>query len=144
MPNKICATALLLAIALTSSPAYAQNKPLWKPVGFAIVKINDGPPISWNMYHTDKRGVWLLHLWKRYLLIDLGQQEVYDINPQSVTQQGDNVSWAPSDKPSEPLDVSEWKERDIGAMDRLRFRLPKQGALVELQIPLRPDGKTAY
>jgi hypothetical protein len=136
--------AILLLAIFAASPIRAQNKPIWKPVEFAIVKIDDGPPKSWNMYHTDKRGVWLLRIWRRYLLIDVNQQEVYDIDPATITSQADNVAWSPADKPSDPLDISEWKQRDVGSMGRLRFRLPKQGAVVELQIPLRPDGKSAY
>jgi hypothetical protein len=134
---------LVLLAACTSLPTRAQEKPVWKSVGFAIVKLNDGPPISWNMYHAEKRGLLLLRIWKRYLLIDLNQQEVYDINPKTVDVQKESVAFSSSDKPSEPLDVTEWKERDVGSLDRLRFRLPK-GAVVELQIPLRPDGKSLY
>src|SRR5277367_2640536 len=127
-----------------TGPIRAQNKPIWKPVQFAIVKLDDGPPKSWNMYHTEKRGVLLLKLWKRYLLVDVNQQEVYDIDPATVTAQADNVAWSPADKPTEPLDVTEWKQRDVGSMGRLRFRLPKNGAVVELQIPLLLNGKSAY
>jgi hypothetical protein len=145
MTNFLRAIAVLLILEIfVCSPTRSQNKPVWKPVEFAIVKIDDEAPKSWNMYHTEKRGVLLLRMWKRYLLIDLNQQEVFDINPTTVTPQAENVAWSPADKPTEPLDVSEWKERNVGSVDRLRFRLPKQGAVVELQIPLRPDGKTAY
>jgi hypothetical protein len=144
MTNLLRAVAILLLTILVCVPIRAQNKPIWKPVEFAIVKIDDGPPKSWNMYHTDKRGMLLLRMWKRYLLIDLNQQEVFDIDPSTVTTQTENVAWSPADKPSEPLDISEWKERDVGSVERLRFRLPKQGAVVELQIPLRPDGKSLY
>jgi hypothetical protein len=136
--------AILLLMTFGVGLLSAQTKPIWKPVEFAIVKIDDGPPKSWNMYHTEKRGMLLLRVWKRYLLIDLKQQEVYDIDPASVTAQAENVTWSPTDRPSEPLDISEWKERNVGYVDRLRFRLPKQGAVVELQIPLRPDGTSAY
>jgi hypothetical protein len=136
--------APLLLILLASTAARAQNKPTWKSVDFAIVKINDGPPLSWNMYHAEKHGVLLLRIWHRYLLIDLNQQEVFDIDPKTVVQQGETVQWSHTDKPSEPLDVSDWKERDVGGMDRLRFGLPKQRGTIELQIPLRPDGKTLY
>jgi len=127
-----------------SAAVWAQNKPVWKSVEFAIVKMDDGPPISWNMYHAEKRGMLLLRIWRRYLLIDLNQQEVFDIDPKTVTLQSDNVTWSPGDKPGEPLDISEWKERNVGMVERLRFRLPKQGAIIEVQIPLRPDGKTVY
>jgi len=134
----------LFAASLLPAQSPAQDKPQWKSVDFAIVKLNDGPPISWNMYHAEKRGQLLLRIWHRYLLIDLGQQEVYDIDPKTILQQANSVAWSSSDKPSEPLDVSEWKERDVGSLERLRFRLPKQGAVVELQIPLRLDGKSLY
>ena len=135
---------MLVATCLVCSLVEAQNKPVWKSVEFAIVKFDDGPPKSWNMYHTEKHGLLLLRMWKRYLLIDLNQQEVYDIDPATVTAKTDSVTWSSSDKPSEPLDVSEWKERNVGTMDRVRFRLPRQGAVVELQLPLRPDGKSLY
>ena len=144
MPNASRAAAVFLLAVLLCPATRAQNKPLWKPVEFAIVKLDDGPPKSWNMYHTEKRGVLLLKLWKRYLLVDVNQQEVYDIDPATVTAQADNVAWSPADKPAEPLDVTEWKQRDVGAVSRLRFRLPKNGAVVELQIPLLLNGKSAY
>jgi hypothetical protein len=144
MTKLLHAAAVLLLATFVCPATRAQNKPVWKPVEFAIVKIDDGPPKSWNMYHTDKRGMLLLRIWKRYLLIDLNQQEVFDIDPATVTTQAESVAWSPADKATEPLDISEWKERDVGSVERLRFRLPKQGAVVELQIPLRPDGKSAY
>ena len=136
--------AVLSLVCFVPAAVHAQNKSVWKSVEFAIVKFNDGPPKSWNMYHTDKRGVLLLRMWKRYLLIDLNEQEVYDIDPATVKTQTDAVEWSASDKPAEPLDITEWKERNVGAMDRVRFRLPKQGAVVELQLPMRPDGKSVY
>jgi hypothetical protein len=144
MMHILRSAAVLSLLCFVSAAAHAQNKPVWKSVEFAIVKFNDGPPKSWNMYHTDKRGVLLLRMWKRYLLIDLNEQEVYDIDPATVKTQTDAVEWSASDKPAEPLDITEWKERNVGTMDRVRFRLPKQGAVVELQLPMRPDGKSVY
>jgi hypothetical protein len=138
------AGTILAVVCFCGAVACGQNKIAWKSVDFAIIKIDDGPPISWNLYHTDKHGVLLLRIWKRYLLIDMNQQEVYDVNPGTVAVQGESVTWSTADKPHEPLDVTEWKERNVGTTDRLRFRLPKQGAVVELQLPLRPDGRSLY
>jgi len=134
----------LLAVRLLPAAIYGQNKAIWKSVEFAIVKIDDQAPKSWNMYHTDKRGVLLLRMWKRYLLIDLNAQQVFDIDPSTVTAQTDSVAWSTADKPAQDLDISEWKERNVGSVDRVRFRLPKNGPMVELQLPLRPDGKSLY
>src|SRR5215471_1871160 len=72
--------ALLTCSALVCAQASAQ-KQTWKSVEFAIVKFNDEAPKSWGMYHTDKKGLLLLRLWKRYLLVDVKEQEVYEIDP---------------------------------------------------------------
>jgi hypothetical protein len=122
----------------------AQGKPVWKSVEFAIVKFNDEAPKSWNLYHTEKKGVLLLRLWKRYLLIDVKEQEVYEVDPQTVKPAGDNVEWSLADKSSEPLETPEWKTRDIGPMQRVAFRLGKGGHLLELEIPRKANGEPAY
>jgi hypothetical protein len=122
----------------------AERKILWKPVPFAIVRYNDEAPASWNLYHAEKSGLLLLRLWKRYLLIDRAEQEVYDIDPQKVTSQGENFEWSQADKPDEPIEISEWKQRDVGSMQRVRFRFGKTGHFLELQLPTLPNGKPAY
>jgi hypothetical protein len=134
--------ALIACGAWAQSPA--EKKILWKPVPFAIVRYNDTAPASWNLYHTEKSGLLLLRLWKRYLLIDRTEQEVYDIDPQKVTPQGENFEWSQADKPDEPIEVSEWKQRDVGSMQRVRFRFGKTGHFLELQLPMLPNGKPAY
>jgi hypothetical protein len=134
---------LLLSLVLTAG-LQAGEKTHWKSVAFAIVKFNDQAPKSWNIYHTDKKGLLLVHLWKRYLLVDMKEQEVYEIDPQTVKPRGEDVEWSPADTPAQPLDISEWKERNVGQLERLTFRLGKEGHVLELQIPLKPDGKPAY
>jgi len=124
--------------------AQAAQKQVWKSVEFAIVKFNDEAPKSWNMYHTEKKGLLLLRLWKRYLLVDMKEQEVYEIDPQTVKPAGDNVEWSLADKPSDPIETVEWKSRDIGSMRRTTFRLGKNGHVVDLQIPLKINGQPAY
>jgi hypothetical protein len=140
---------LALLMALFSYPARSQtteaSKPVeWKAVSFAIVRFNDEAPASWNIYHTSKRGVLLVKLWKRYLLVNVPEHQVFDIDPRTVKPQGDGVQWSSSDMPEEPLEITEWKDRNVGPVERLRFRLGKDGHVLELQIPLRADGKPAY
>jgi hypothetical protein len=121
-----------------------EKKLQWKPVAFAIVKFNEEAPKSWNIYHTEKKGLLLVHLWKRYLLVDLKEEEAYEIDPQTVKPAGDNVEWSPTDKPDQPFETPEWKTRDIGSMQRVRFRLGKDGHFLELQLPLLINGRPAY
>jgi hypothetical protein len=134
-------TILLLVCSIATA---APQKPVWKPVEFAIVRYNDEAPASWNIYHTEKRGVLLVRLWKRYLLVNVADEEVYDIDPQKVTPQGENVEWAPSDQPEQPIEISEWKERNVGPVQRIRFRFGTKGHVLELQLPLLINGKPAY
>lgn len=135
---------MILATAALPQSQPVDKKFLWKPVEFAIVRFNDEAPKSWNIYHMEKRGVLLVRIWKRYLLVNVQEQEAYDIDPQTVKPHGDNVEWSMSDLPDEPIDVSEWKERNVGPVQRVRFRLGKEGHFLEIQIPLKPDGKPMY
>ncbi len=121
-----------------------EKKLVWKSVSFAIVKFNDEAPKSWNIYHTEKKGLLLVHLSKRSLLVDTKEQEAYEIDPQTVKQRGDVVGWSPADKPDQPIETPEWKTRDVGSMQLVKFRLGKDGHILELQIPILISGKPAY
>lgn len=137
--------ALATAFALVCAAATpAQEKISWKPLPFAIVRYNDDAPRTWNLYHSDKHGVLLLHIWKRYLLIAVAEEEVYDIDPQKVILKGENAELDVADVPDDPIEVTEWKVRDAGPVQRVRFRFGKNGNSLEIQIPLKPDGKPAY
>jgi hypothetical protein len=145
--RRLLASTAALGFVLTpnaSAQTPVQAKQVWKPVAFAIVKYNDEAPKSWNLYHAGKKGLLLLHLWKRYLLVDLKEEEVYDIDPNTVKQASENVEWDLADKPTEAIESGEWKTRDVGPTQRIRFRLGKGGNVVELQIPLLANGKPAY
>jgi hypothetical protein len=121
-----------------------EKKQVWKPVQFAIVRFNEDAPKSWNIYHGEKKGVLLVRLWKRYMLVNVADQEVYDVDPEKVKPQGENAEWSPTDLPDQPVETTEWKVRDIGTLERIRFRLGKNGSVVDIQLPLLPNGKPAY
>jgi hypothetical protein len=145
---RLSGTILLLALACCgASAAPAGEKTLWKPVQFAIVRFNDQAPQTWNIYHLEKekRDALLVKLWKRYLYLDLKEAEVYEVDPQTVKPQGENVEWSLSDLPSDPIEISDWKVRDVGLMvRRVRFRFGKTGHYLDINLPLKPDGKPAY
>ena len=140
---------LVLAV-LVSLPCAAQTqteaprKVVWKSVEFAIVRFNDQAPNSWNIYHSEKKGVLLVRLWKRYMLVRIADEEVYDIDPQKITVQGDSVEWSYADIPEKPVEVVEWKERNVGSMQRVTFRFGKNGHVLELQIPRGLNGDPLY
>jgi hypothetical protein len=143
-PGRFVFTVLVLGTVAWSSLAIAADKAVWKPVQFAILRYNDDAPASWNIYHGEKRGVLLVRLWKRYMLVNVQEQEVYDIDPEKVKAQGENVEWSQSDIPDQPIETTEWKVRDVGPMQRVKFRFGKAGNFLDIQVPLLANGKPAY
>lgn len=142
--SRLASSAVVMATTVLPIFAQAQQKPVWKSVEFAIVKFNDEAPKSWSMYHTEKKGLLLVRIWKRYLLVDVKEQEAYEIDPQTVKPAGDNVEWSLAEKPGEPLETPDWKTRDVGPMEQVSFRLGKNGYVLQLQIPLKANGQPAY
>lgn len=140
----LVAVFLLGAAIGVNGQADAAKKLTWKPLEFAILKFNDEAPNSWNIYHSERKGLLLVRLWKRYLFVDVQEEEVYDVDPQKVTGKGDAVEWSFADLPEKPLNTPEWKERNVGMMERVRFRLGKEGHVLELQLPLGPNGRPIY
>src|SRR5260370_41093824 len=100
-----------------------ERKVRGESVEFVRVKFNEDAPKSWNMDHTEKKGLLLVHLWKRYLLVDMKEQEAYEIDPQTVKPRGEDVEWSPADKPDQPLETPDCKTRAVGSMQLVRFRL---------------------
>jgi hypothetical protein len=145
---------LTISALLVIVPAAGAQKPsaspvgkpalIWNSVEFAIVRYNESAPNSWNIYHSGKKGVFLVRLWRRYLLVKVEDQEVYDIDPEKITIHSNSVEWSYSDIPDKPIETPDWKERDIGLVKRIRFRLGKDGHVLELQIPLGPNGRPIY
>ncbi len=135
---------VILTATLAASSIHCAEKHVWKPVEFAIVRFNDDAPASWNIYHGEKRGVLLVRLWKRYMLVDVKEQEVYDVDPTKVKPQGENVEWSPADISDQPVETTEWKIRDVGPMERVRFRFGKNGSYLDIQIPLLRNREPAY
>ncbi len=136
------AVLLLAAVGLLAAPQTSKQQ--WKSLPFAIVRYNDDAPKSWNVYHGDRKGIYLVRLWKRYLLIDTDSQSAFEIDPGKVKVEGENAELAAADVPAEPIETSEWKSRNAGPVLRHRFRFGQSGNFMELQIPVLPNGKPAY
>ncbi len=111
---------------------------------FAIVRYNDDAPKSWNVYRGDRKGIYLVRLWKRYLLIDTDSQSVFEIDPSKIKVAGENVELAAADIPADPIDTAEWKTKNSGPVLRHKFRFGQTGNFMELQIPVMPNGRPAY
>jgi len=140
-----CAVAgIAWAQGQTPAQTEGSKKLTWHTLEFAIVRYNDNAPNSWNIYHSEKKGVLLVRLWKRYLLVNVQDQEVFDIDPQKIKVNGDAVEWSLTDVPEKPIETPDFVGRNVGSMERIRFRLGKDGHFLELQIPLGLNGRPMY
>jgi Tfp pilus assembly protein PilV len=146
MPQwRMAILGLLVILCLSQAMAARQSsKQQWKTLPFAIVRYNDDAPKSWNVYRGDRKGIYLVRLWKRYLLIDTDSQSAFEIDPDRVKAEGDKAELAMADIPADPLETSEWKTKNAGPVLRHRFRFGKSGNFMELQIPVLPNGRPAY
>jgi hypothetical protein len=135
---------ILVRFAGAQSTAPPKAKGEWKPVPFAIVHYNEDAPKSWNLYFSSKRGVLLLRLWKRYLLIDRNTQQVFDVDPEKIVMKGDEIEFSAEENASQPTDITDWRERDVGTMHRLRFRFGEKGSYLDIQTPLKANGTPFY
>jgi len=140
----IAMLACLFLPYLGAAQAEAPKKVTWKSVEFAILRFNDQAPNSWNIYHSERKGILLVRLWKRYVLVKIQDEEVYDIDPQKITVHGDSAEWSYADIPEKPIEIVEWKERNVGSMQRVMFRFGKNGHVLELQIPLGLNREPIY
>jgi len=146
MPSlRLVILGLFLVFCTTQSLiAQQSSKQQWKTLPFAIVRYNDDAPKSWNVYRGEHKGIYLVRLWKRYLLVDTDSQNVFEIDPEKVKVQGENAELAAQDIPADPLETSEWRTKNAGPVLRHRFRFGKSGNFMELQIPVLPNGRPAY
>jgi hypothetical protein len=143
--RRMAIVSLLLIVSATLGLGSPQtSKQQWKTLPFAIVRYNDDAPKSWNVYRGDRKGIYLVRLWKRYLLIDTDSQNAFEVDPEKVKASGDKAELASSDIPADPLETSEWKTKNAGPVLRHRFRFGKSGNFMELQIPVLPNGRPAY
>lgn len=136
---------LLLASVLALPASSATDKLIWKPLDQIILRVDGKAPQFWNAYRAAKKDNWiLLKLWRRYLLVDLKEGAVYDLDPQKLRSDGANLEWLESEKPAEPILISDWNTRDVGPAYRIRFRFGADGRVLDMQLPHRPDRRSLY
>lgn len=143
--GRIAGLISLLGLIAATAFSGAPQTIIWKPLPQAILLLDDKPPKTWNAYKAEKHDNWvLLLLWRRYLLVDLREEAVYDLDPQKLKHSGDSLECSEADKPAEPIVISNWDSRDVGLMRRIRFQFGKNGSVLEIQVPEKPDLRPFY
>jgi hypothetical protein len=138
------ATLLLASIGVAGfSPgsAFAKGKPVsWKPIEDALLRVNDVAVKDWSVYKTGKKSdPLLLQMGNRFLLINVHDRQVFEVDPAKVEQKPDQVLWDPTDHAAQPLTTSEWTAVDIGAAFRISATIDTEHRAFDLELPHPPD-----
>ena len=132
---------LLFSSALVTTPAFSadkdKDKPVaWKPIQQALLRVDDQPVKTWNVYLENKKGdPLLLEMGNRFLLIEVHERKIFEIAPAKIFRKGANLLWDPADRLAEPLATSDWIIRDIGFAYRIGARLVAENRVLDLQLP---------
>jgi hypothetical protein len=131
--------AVARVVALIGALAFvlpAADKIEWKPVGAALLRVDDRPPATWNLYSADKKNDrLLLQLGGRYLFVDVNHRQVYELDPAKLDHKGDSLMWREDDRPAAALPESEWITHDVGEAYRIHFRLNTEGRVFDIDLP---------
>jgi len=135
---------LLLILALATS-ALAADKVVWKPLENAVLKIDERPAKIWNVYRAEKKDhLLLVTLGQRFLMLDVKEHEIFELDPTKVERKDKELLWHEADKPSKPLPTADWVVRDAGRARRIRARLAAEGRVLEVQVPIQVNLRGLY
>jgi len=146
LPLEILLGIVFAGLARTpTGAAAAADSILWKPVEQAVLKMDDRPPRTWNVYRAEKRDhLLLVQLGRRFLMLDLREREIYELDAEKLAYKNKDLIWREGDKPAQPLPTADWVIRDAGRARRIRARLVEEGRVLEVQLPQPVDARSLY
>ena len=134
-----------VAASLAVGAAWAAEKIVWKPLDRVLLKVDEKPARIWSVYHVDKKdNLLLVALGRRYLLLDIREHQIYELDPAKLERRDKDLLWREADRPAKPLPTDEWTVRDVGPARRIRAKLASEGRVLEVQVPIQPDLRHFY
>ena len=145
-PNNLLRPAFLFCLltVLAGSAGTAQ-KIVWKPVERATLRMDDRPVKLWNVYRAERKDhLVLVQLGRRFLMLDLRERHIYELDPAKLEAKDKQLLWHEADRPAKPLPSADWTIRDVGLARRIRAKLSAEGRVLEVQVPTKPDVRALY
>ncbi len=134
-----------VAASLAVGAAWAAEKIVWKPLDRVLLKVDEKPARIWSVYHVDKKdNLLLVALGRRYLLLDIREHQIYELDPAKLERRDKDLLWLEADRPAKPLPTDDWTVRDVGPARRIRAKLASEGRVLEVQVPIQPDLRQFY
>jgi hypothetical protein len=125
------------AMLLAGSNAGARAKTLlWKPVTQALLKENNQPVKTWNVYQPEKNRDWLLvQVNKDWYILNLKQKRVYPADRSDFQARGDSLTGPQPDANAPVLKISDWDSHDVGPAQQITVRLGASGDVLAIELP---------
>jgi len=121
--------------------AFAKGKPVtWKAINDALFRVNDAPVKDWNVYQADKkRDPLLLQIGDRFLLVEIHNHQIFEIDPTKIGHKSEDLVWDPSDRPAQAIPTSGWNDSDVGTAFRIETKINAEARVLVLELPHPQD-----
>jgi hypothetical protein len=142
---------LALCLALPAAGVRADDRIIFKPAEFAILRLDERPAKTWDVFLAEKKKLVLVRLGARYLLLDTVARDVFEVAPAAIEQKGKELVFTdPKEasakgaaeterKPSKQRLASEaWNIRDAGPARIIKVKLSQEGHTLEVQLRITP------
>lgn len=141
----LIASALLPASLPVALPARADGSDRihWKQVPEAQVKLDDKTPLAWSVYQPSKdkkdkkanSNLILILLGHRYLMLNLKDKTVYEVEPPQLQAQGPDFESGDLTDPARLIRTSDWDSRDVGPEQLYKLTLGDYGRVLQVTLP---------
>jgi hypothetical protein len=138
--------AIFTAVAQGSSSG-DNGRIHWKQITQGQLKLDDKPPLTWNVYQPDKKkdsNLVLVLLGRRYLMLDTKAKLVYEVSPSQLQTQGKDIESDNLALPARLIPSSDWTLRDVGPAESIRLTLGDYGRVLDVHLPHLPDMRAFY
>lgn len=133
------ATAGLLtgAILLAAGIGHARTKRVtWKPVQEALLKENNRPVKTWNVYQPTKdRQLALVQVSRDWFIFDLKKKRVYRAERRDFQARGDSLIGPTPDRHMPIVKIDDWDSHDVGPAQQISARIAATGNVLTIELP---------
>lgn len=130
---------VILASAATWGAAGAQARriPLiWKQVTQVLLKENNRPVKTWNVYRPDKeRNFVLVEVDRDWFIFNLKQRRLYRADKNDFQSQGDALTGPEPGRHTPTVKTEDWDSRDVGPAQQISVRISATGDVLTIEFP---------
>lgn len=127
----------ILAILGGVAVAQARSKTLvWKPVTQVLLKENNHPVKSWNVYRPDRdHNLILVQLERNWFIFNLKQKRVYGAERDQFHTRGNALVGPVPGSHARVVKTVNWDSHDVGPAQQISVRFAATGDVLAIELP---------